>query len=71
MMTMITRKPGERNDQLEERVLAAYGGDVVKAAEALFDILADEDDTVIARIEMETLIQRVAWTALESNGISR
>ena len=38
-MATTTRR---NDDQLEERLLAEFGGDVQKAAEALFDLLSDE-----------------------------
>ncbi len=48
------------DDRLEEKLLAAHNGDVRKAAEALFDILADDR---VADLDMRMLYDRMIDTA--------
>lgn len=55
-MATTTRR---NDDQLEERLLAEFGGDVQRAAEALFDLLADER---VGDLDMRMVYDRMVET---------
>lgn len=67
MTTMtIRRRDNESTDQLEARVLAACNGNAALAAEVFFDVIADEDDLRLTRMEMDALYAQASLGRFES-----